>query len=71
MTIAPAKDFVSIGTLASQLRVTVRSIENTADRLHISPALRINLIPHFDGTQCEQIASAVRATGSTTKEQNR
>jgi len=55
MTVAPSKDFVSIGTLASHARVTVRAIERAADELKIEPACRINFVTHFDGGQCEAI----------------
>lgn len=57
MTIAPTKDLISIGTLASQTRATVRAIEAAAEALGITPAMRLNLVIHFDGNQAEQITS--------------
>ena len=62
MTVAPAKDFVSIGQLASQLRVTVREIERTAEQLNISAACRINYVIHFDGEQCEALTEAIKGS---------
>jgi len=57
MTVAPSKDFVSIGTLASHARVTVRAIERAVDELKIEPACRINFVPHFAGEQTERLTS--------------
>ena len=59
MTVAPAKDYVSIGQLASQLRVTVRAIEHAADKLNLAPACRINYIVHYDGEQCERLTAEI------------
>ena len=64
MTVAPSHDYVSIGTLASQLRVTVREIERTAERLKLPAACRINYIVHFDGEQCEVLTKEIRNKGS-------
>lgn len=66
MTVAPTKDFVSIGTLASHARVTVRAIERAADELNIPPACRINFVPHYDGEQCEVLVRHINS-----KDQNR
>lgn len=60
MTVASEKDYQSIGQLASTLRVTVRAIERAADQLGISPALRLNLIPHFDGEQVARLTDHLR-----------
>jgi hypothetical protein len=64
MTVAPAKDFVSIGALASHLRVTVRTIEQEAQRLNLAPACRINYVVHFDGEQVERLTEQLQK-GST------
>jgi len=63
MTVAPTKDFVSIGTLASHARVTVRALERAADELQLSPSCRINYIPHFDGEQCEALVQHLNNKG--------
>ena len=53
-------DFISIGQLAAHLQRPVRVIERAAEKLKIHPAMRINLIPHFDGEQVQQITAALR-----------
>jgi hypothetical protein len=56
MSITQAKhDFTSIGTLAGTLQVSVRRIERAAGELSITPAMRLNGIPHFDGEQVERL----------------
>jgi hypothetical protein len=64
MTVAPSKDFVSIGTLASHAKATVRAIERAAADLKIDPSCRINYVPHFDGDQCEKLIQHLNSKGS-------
>ena len=54
------RDLTSIGCLSGQLQTPPRRIEQTAAELQITPALRINAVPHYDGAQVERIASAIR-----------
>ena len=58
------RDFFSIGQLAAHLQTSVRSIEKAARTRGIVPAMRINLVPHYDGQQVEIIADELRQTGS-------
>jgi hypothetical protein len=50
-------DYVSIGQLAAHTQRSVRSIEQAASELDITPAMRLNFVPHFDGEQIERISS--------------
>lgn len=54
-TVSSECDFYSIGQLAAHLQRSVRQIEETATMLNISPAMRLNGVPHFNGTQVEEI----------------
>ena len=50
-----ARDFFSIGQLAAHFQISVRAIEKAAGELGIVPAMRINLVSHFDGQQVEAL----------------
>lgn len=54
-TVEANRDYISIGQLAAQLQRSVRSIEQAAEKLNITPAMRLNLVPHFDADQVEAI----------------
>ena len=54
---APERDLIAIGQLCSQLSASYRAIEKAASG--ITPAYRINGIPHFDGEQVELIRAAL------------
>ena len=55
MTVDADRDLVAIGVLAARLQRSVRAIEAAAIELNIMPALRINFVPHYDGTQVERL----------------
>jgi hypothetical protein len=55
-TVQATHDFYSIGQLAAHLQKPVRSIESAATELQITPAMRINGIPHFDGEQVARLS---------------
>ncbi len=59
MATAVAQDISSIGHLASHLRRPVSSIHAAANRLGLSPALRINGVPHYDAASAERIAASL------------
>ena len=59
-TVEATRDFVAIGQLACRIQQSVRAIEQAADELGIEPAVRINLVVHFDGRQVEQITEHLR-----------
>lgn len=67
MTPAATQDFYSIGHLAGMLQRSTRAIERLANKLKITPAMRVNGVAHFDGSQVERIAGAFRAEKPTTK----
>lgn len=47
------QDFFSIGQLAAHLQASVRQIEAAAERAGLQPALRLNMVPHWNGDQVE------------------
>ncbi len=63
---AAERDFVSIGQLAAHLQQPVRAIERAAERLGIVPAMRLNLVAHFDANQVQQLTAELRQAGSNT-----
>lgn len=63
MTIDAKKDYVAIGQLAGQLRVTVRAIERAAVELELPPAMRINGVPYMDAAQIETLTAHLRVGG--------
>jgi hypothetical protein len=66
MTVDAKHDFTAIGQLAGRLRVIVRAIEQAAAELGIEPALRLNLVLHFDGDQVERLAAHFREAHDAT-----
>ncbi|MGD9632735.1 MAG: hypothetical protein AB7G28_25135 [Pirellulales bacterium] len=64
MKVSPDKDLIAIGKLASELRVTVRTIDFAVAELGIQPALMLNRIAHFDGDQVERILALIRSRGA-------
>lgn len=58
--IEATRDFISIGQLAAHLQRSVRQIERAAADLDILPALRLNMVPHFDGEQVKRLTDELR-----------
>jgi hypothetical protein len=56
-TVEATHDFYSIGQLAAHLQKPVRAIEGAAIELAITPAMRLNGIPHFDGEQVARLSA--------------
>lgn len=64
-TVSADRDLLSIGMLASHVQRSVHTIEQTANRLHIKPAMKINGVPYFDGRQVEQLTEAINNQTAT------
>ena len=58
-TTSAQQDYTAIGVLAGQLQSSVRQIERAAEQAGIAPALRLNHVPYFDGTQVETLRQAL------------
>lgn len=59
MVIDAERDFVAIGQLASQIGRPVLEIERAAAALNLSPAMRVNRVPFFDGKQVQALTEAI------------
>lgn len=59
MTVDAKRDYVAIGQLASSIGRPVRAIEQAAESLNLSPAMRVNRVPFFDGEQAEKITAVI------------
>ncbi|RIK78512.1 MAG: hypothetical protein DCC67_11490 [Planctomycetota bacterium] len=51
---------VSVGAAAPLVGAMPSRIEAVAEQLRIAPALRINGVPHYDESDLERIAEAIR-----------
>lgn len=58
--IAADRDLRSLATLAAELQVPSRTIENVLLELQLAPALRLNAIYYLDGNQVEAVANRIR-----------
>jgi hypothetical protein len=57
MTVAPEKDFVSIGQLAAHLQRSVRAIERAMCETNVMPSMRQNGVPFFDANAVELLTA--------------
>jgi hypothetical protein len=55
-------DLIAIGRLASNLRATVREVEQAAERAGVAPEWRLNGVNHFTATAADKIAAELRDT---------
>jgi hypothetical protein len=67
MTVDPTKDLTAVGRLAGRLGCDVDTVMETAERLEITPAMRVDRVVFFDRAAAERIAEHLANTTKGSK----